>query len=51
MSEGHFCMKCIKFVLTKVGIFDHPHAGIQNCLTCYNCGHMVYLKKQDEVKC
>ncbi|GAH40714.1 unnamed protein product [marine sediment metagenome] len=47
MLEGYYCLKCKKFVLTSLGLFQHPHLGNKTCLYCRRCGGMVYLKEQE----
>ncbi len=48
MSAGYYCNKCMKFVLTMMYMFAHPHLDMKSCLVCRGCGEMVYLKKQEE---
>jgi len=47
MSEGYWCVRCIKFVLPRLGKFLHLHSGYRLCFICNKCGEMVYLKNRE----
>lgn len=50
MTEGYYCRKCNKYVMTSTSYFQHPDLGRSTCRVCRACGTMVYLKEQPELE-